>query len=377
MPNSSTFTLLDTIEWAKTMNFGRSFALGNYLQPATMSANMVVQTMLGAPFCWRWNRVVTGFIAVPGIQDYTLTNWNPSTVVGSNWYVIDSNGNSQSATGLLPINTTSSTSVSPGIVTVTVSSITNMADGVFVIVDTGINQETVEITATGAGNFTATFTKSHTEPFSVINSNYTGLTIPIWNQTLGGATDDGNIIWTNQGPIPVDIPLNSAFTFSWMETQSVYDISLSPPKWIEIQSKISLGLDSTEARPKWISAQGDDGLGDITFRLMQTPDQAYPVAITIQQKPPIFTSVNQTWAPIPDEYSHIYNWGFLSLMWMFADDSRFTFASQKFIAHLLSASEGLSETEFAIFLNNWQQITGAPIGKADRLQQGYQGRSAV
>jgi hypothetical protein len=160
-----------------------------------------------------------------------------------------------------------------------------------------------------------------------------------------------------------------------METQSVQDINQSPAKWIEIGSKISLGLDSTQARPKWISAQVDDGLGDITFRLMPVPDVAYPVAITLQQKPPLFTSVNQTWAPIPDEYSHIYNWGFLSMMWMYADDSRFMFASQKFISHLLAASQGLSQTEINVFLNNWNQITGAPIDKGMTLQTGHQARS--
>jgi hypothetical protein len=304
MPKSSNNTLLTTVEWAKAFNFGRMSAVGNYLSPAISSANMIVQTFLGPPFCWRWNRVLTGFIASPGVQDYTLTNWNTTTSVSSKWYVVDSGGYSQKVT-------------TPGV---------------------------------------------------------TGSTTPSWNETLGGTTTDGTVVWTNQGLIPVDLPVSPTFTFNWMETQSVYDLTLTTPKWVEIQSKISLGLDSTQARPKFISAQADDGLGDITFRLMQCPDAAYPVAITIQQKPPVFTSVNQTWAPIPDEYSHIYNWGFLALMWMFADDSRFVFANQKFIAHLLAANQGLNQTEINIFLNNWQEVTGQPIQKATMLQQGSQGR---
>jgi hypothetical protein len=72
MASSSTNTLLRTIEWTKKLNFGRRSAIGNFLEPAMTSANTVMQTMLGAPFAWRWNRVVTGFITTPGQQDYTL-----------------------------------------------------------------------------------------------------------------------------------------------------------------------------------------------------------------------------------------------------------------------------------------------------------------
>ena len=307
MSNSSTLTLNNSLGWSKSFNFGRNAALGNYLQPALTSANIVVQTMLGAPFSWRWNRVVTGFVTTPGVQDYTLTNRFNLTAITLGWYVVDSNGNSQ------------------------------------------------KVTTAGT----------------------TGSSTPSWNATTGGTTTDGSVTWTNKGPIPVDIPLSQTYTFSWMETQSVQDITLTIPKWVEIQSKISLGLDSTQARPKFISAQGDDGLGDITFRLMPVPDVAYPVALTIQQKPPIFTNTNQTWAPIPDEYSHIYNWGFLAMMWMFADDARFTFANQKFIAHLLAASQGLTQTEINIFLNNWQNVTGQPVEKMNMTQQGTQGRGSL
>lgn len=294
------------MEWVKRFNFGRETALGSNLEPAMTSANTVLQTIVGPPFAWRWNRIVTGFIATQGIQDYTITNRQNATAVSLNWYVVDPNGFSQ------------------------------------------------KVTTAGT----------------------TGGSAPSWNSTPMGTTTDGSVTWTNQGLIPVDIPISQTYSFNWMETQSVQDINQPTPKWIEIGSKISLGLDSAQARPKWISAQVDDGQGNITFRLMPVPDVSYPVVITIQQKPLLFTSTTQTWAPIPDEYSHIYNWGFLAMMWMYADDSRFAFANQKFVAHLLAASEGLSETEINIFLNNWQQITGAPVQKSDRLTQGVQARSA-
>jgi hypothetical protein len=299
MPSSTT-TLLNTIEWAKRFNFGREFAFGNSLEPALTSANMVLQTTLGPPFSWRWNRVITGFVTTAGIQDYTLINWAATTAQKINWYVVDSNGNSQ------------------------------------------------QVTTAGT----------------------TGGSPPSWNNTLNATTNDGSVVWTNRGSLAADLPISQTYSLNWIETTSVKDTT----KWYEIESKINLGLDSSQARPKFISAQMDDGLGNITFRLTPVPDTIYPTVITLQQKPPLFTSTNQTWSPIPDEFSHVYSWGFLSMMWMFADDSRFPFANQKFVSHLLSAQEGLTQTEINIFLNNWQYITGQSIEKSNAISQGFQAR---
>lgn len=298
MSASSSISLLQTSEWAKKLNFGRGSAQGDFLEPALTSANTVLQTICGAPFAWRWNRVISGFVTVAGQQDYVLFNYTATTAVKLGWNTIDDQGNAQ-------VCTTAGT--------------------------------------TGSG--------------------------PTWTHTLNGTTTDGSVTWTNKGPIRSNAV--GAYTFAWIETSSVQD---STGSWKEMTSHLSLGLDSTQGRPSFISAQSDDGLGNVTFRLMSCPGAAYPVAITMQQKPPLFTKMSQKWAPIPDEYSHIYNWGFLSMMWLFADDPRFTMANSKFIASLLGTAEGLSETQINIFLNNWQQITGQPMSNAQRQQQGYQAR---
>jgi hypothetical protein len=303
MASSSTNTLLRTMEFCKKLNFGRRSALGNFLEPAITSANTVMQTVLGAPFAWRWNRVVTGFITTAGQQDYTLINWAPGLNVQLGWLTVDVNGNSQ-------------------------------------------------VVTTAAG---------------------TGVVPPTFNPVKGGTTNDNDVVWTNLGPVGVAVSTN--YSFGWIETASVQETTTAGnSKWFEVTSELCLASDSAEDRPRFISAQGDNGSGAITFRLMPVPDTAYPVAITLQQKPPLFTSLSQTWAPIPDEYAHIYNWGFLSLMWLFADDPRFPTANQKFVTQLLSAQEGLSETQRNIFLQGWQQNTGQSVSNADRMSQGYQAR---
>jgi hypothetical protein len=307
MPSSS-YTLNQSAEWAKRFIFQRPVATGNFLEPAITSANIILQTVLGAPFRWRWNRAVIGFVTQTGQQDYTVFNWAANTPVTIGYVLVDSNGFSQ------------------------------------------------QVTTAGT----------------------TGSSLPAFNTTVGGITNDGTAIWTNLGSLSTT-KFSTGYNFGWIENASIRDANPNTCafEWKQISPKIDLALDSAQARPHSIAAEFDDGNGNTTFRLMPAPDKPYPVSITIQQKPPIMTGLSSTWAPIPDEYSRLYNWGFLALMYQYADDSRFQFANQKFIANLLSTSEGLTETEVNIMLNNWQQITGAPITLNDNIQQGRQGRIAI
>ena len=200
----------------------------------------------------------------------------------------------------------------------------------------------------------------------------TGGTVPTWSTNTAGAgtTSDGDLTWTvsDLQTYTVNVP-----DFGWIDNASVQDITLTPPKWFEIQPKLSLALDSSQARPRFIAADVDDNAGNIGFVFTPVPDVAYPINIHIQKKPSLFTSINSTWAPIPDELSYIYNWGFLAMMYMFADDPRFQLANGKFVAHLLAANEGLTETERSIFLQNWGVVTGQ---QNITVQQGNQARGA-
>jgi hypothetical protein len=301
----STIQLFQTADWVKRFLFRRPINLGNGNEPAVTSANMILQTILGPPFKWRWNRVVIGFVTQAGIQDYTVFNWTPNTPVLVGYVLIDQNGFCQ--------------------------------------------------TVTTAGT--------------------TGSSQPTFNATVGQITHDGSVVWTNTGSIATSY-FSRVYNFGWIENASIRESNPNTCafEWKPLSPKIDLALDSAQARPHSISAEFDDANGNTTFRLIPCPDKAYPVSITVQQKPPIMTGMNSKWTPIPDEYSRLYNWGLLALMYLYADDPRFASASQKFIANLLSTSEGLTETEYNIVLNNWQQITGAPIVLTDNIAQGRQGR---
>ncbi len=304
---ASSLSLLNTVAWAKGFIANLDPTLQVYAEPAITSASLVKQTILGPPFIWRSNRVVTGFVAAVGVQDYLLGVWMAATALGLNFLQVDTNGNSQ------------------------------------------------QVTVAGT----------------------TGAAQPTWNATTGGTTTDNTVTWKNLGPIA---GAASSYSFSFIETVSVsYQEGINinvgeTPKWFEISPNLCLGLDSIAGRPKEIAAQKDDNAGAFTFRLMPVPDKEYTVVITAQQRAAPFVTLSDKWTPIQDEYSYIYNWGFLALMFMYNDDPRFSMANQKFIGGLLGAQQGLTETERNIFLNNWEAISGQQAQNTIKMQQGNQAR---
>ncbi len=236
---SSSITLSRSLEFCKRFVYNRQLSIGDYKEPFLTAANIIYQTILSAPFVWRWNRQVIAFNTVAGTQDYTQT-----------------------------------------------------------------------------------------------------------------------------------------CNFGYIENGSIQDTSVTPSSWIEMTPKIDLALNTQQSRPEFISGQLDDGAGNITFRLMPTPDKVYPVSVTVQQKPALLTSLNQTWSPIPDEFSFVYQIGVLAWMYEFADDARSQGKHMKFVSHLLGVSEGLSETEKNIFLNNYFGLSLQQPKMGMELQQGIQGRGS-
>lgn len=182
---------------------------------------------------------------------------------------------------------------------------------------------------------------------------------------------------------PTDYPVASLSSFGWIENATVQDISANarvPNQWKRMDVVEGIEIASETGLPHTIAPEYDSGSGTITFRLMPSPDQAYPVSMDIQKKPVLFPqsagALSQTWGNgvIPDEYSHLYTWGFEALSLLMADDPRFGAVNQKFVSALLSTHQGLNDNQKNMFLATWQAVTGAPIVLAEKLQQGIQAR---
>ena len=58
----TTKTIQNTIDWAKRFSFERNPVIGNSLEPALTSANIVVQTILARPLDWWWNSLELGLL---------------------------------------------------------------------------------------------------------------------------------------------------------------------------------------------------------------------------------------------------------------------------------------------------------------------------
>jgi hypothetical protein len=274
---------------------------------------MVMQTMLGPPFEFWWNTQELSFTTSPTANSAPLTN----------------------------------VSITAGIATITTVN-TFSVGNLLIPSNVGI----------------ATFLNG--QLLIILTATATQITAAVSTTTYASAADTGTLTNGTTQDYTIAAP-----TFSHIEHASVLDVTRTPSNWIELKVQNNLALDSRNARPTFVGPHVEDGNGNVTFRVMPSPNAAYPVSVHVQLAAPLITSINQTWSPMPDFMQYIYSWGFLALIWAFADDVRFPIANSKFTAGLLARAEGLTQEERDIFLANWNNII--PQNQATR-QQGIQAR---
>lgn len=167
--------------------------------------------------------------------------------------------------------------------------------------------------------------------------------------------------------------------FGWIEKTTITQPNIEGGGGgviFELETALDLAQESQTNQPNKVSAQQDDGNGNILFRLSPPPDQDYTVTVTYQKAAPIFSSLNATWAPIPDYLSFLYNQGLLAKTYEYLGDERFGLTMQLFLRQVIAANDGLDETEINIFLSDRlmsQRQTQSELGNS---QNGRQGRGA-
>lgn len=199
------------------------------------------------------------------------------------------------------------------------------------------------------------------------------------------------ILQTILGP-PFRWRFNRAnFTFNTVATTpptTDYRLAVADLGWIEdawasdvdgtsnsLEVKLALPVVTDPGRPTQLSPQFDDGAGNITFRLKNAPAAALTVTGNYQRKAPLLASLASPWTPVPDEFSYIFNLGFLALMMLLVNDSRFPVFEQWFIARLLGAQDGLTAQERAIFLGNWTAAIQTLSRAQGEVNSGVAGRA--
>lgn len=138
--------------------------------------------------------------------------------------------------------------------------------------------------------------------------------------------------------------------FGFMENQWLVD---SLGKVHAITGEISLTPDPQLGRPTLIAPQYDDDLGNITFRVKNTPNGIFTIYGDYQRKPTLMNSYASPWDVVPDDFSHCYDLGFLTFMSLLVNDSRFPVFERWFLSRVLSMQEGLDDQARDIFIGNW------------------------
>lgn len=165
--------------------------------------------------------------------------------------------------------------------------------------------------------------------------------------------------------------------------QAVSDLGFIEKAWLQdgngkiyqLQTAVSLSKESALNRPQSVAMQRDDNQGNITFRLDQAPDQGYTVNIDYQKKATLMTSDASPWGVVSDQFSYIFNWGFLAVMSLLVNDSRFPIFENYFISRLLGAQDGMSDQERNIFIGNWQALSATLTRGAATINAGVAARS--
>jgi hypothetical protein len=309
---AATKSLQDSINWVQPFLNWANLTIGVNNEPAITSANQALQTIVGPPFVWPWNRNFANFITTAGVQDYNAA--------------ISDYGFLEGATLELCGVITSVTVTSNVAVFSAINGFASLPDG-------GVNQ-----TVTTTGCTTSAFNGT----FVITACDATTFTVNLTHT---------NVTESESGALAI--------------AGKAYEVEL---KWG------SLSEERAQDRPAYIATQESDESGtSFTFRLMPVPDYPYQVNLTYQSSPGSFASLAQKWG-IPDQLQYIYNYFFLFFMLDYFDDPRAGRYRQLGVASLLGRQSGLSTTDRNLFLGNWLPIMNEETKSQGMASQGNQSR---
>ncbi len=309
---AATKTVTDSINWIKPFLNWANLTIGVNQEPALTSANLTLQTIVGPPFIWPWNRNNTFFLTTVGQQDYSVALSNFGFLESAS---IELCGTITSVTVLLDVATFQAING--------FSTLPNGGEGQIV-------------TTTGCT------TSALNGSFPIISATPTSFTVAIVTS---------NITESESGALAVAGPST--------------EVEL---KWGALPEDRALD------KPGFISTQMSDESGTTyVFRLMPVPENNYRVNLIYQESPTLLTDVSNTWG-VPNQIQYIYNYFFAFFMFDYFDDPRASKYRQLAVASLLARQSGLSETDRNLFLGNWLPIMQEEISTQGSATQGTQAK---
>ena len=337
---ASTIPLQKTIDLTTRYIYNSPLLYVNSGDLAYSFGDEVRQFLLSPPFVWRWNRAeATPITCIAGQSDYDV-NIPDFGFIERAWIAFPSAAGTPtqiySSMNILSISATG------GVVTAIVNGNplsfgfkTGQIISVQQVTDTTFNSfQNLQISSIGPNSIT-------------------------YSQAGTGALSSGGIVFNISSlGIPAVTPNGQPL----------------PTKELEVSN--SLAQETVLGQPAFISVVADDNNGNVTFRLMMVPDQQYTLYIIYQKTAPTFEAATDTWDPIPDYMSYVYNKGFLAKAYEYKGDERFAFVWQEFMKMIISTSEGLNETQKNIFLEG-KINTAREQGSLQSTQQARQTRGGA
>jgi hypothetical protein len=143
----------------------------------------------------------------------------------------------------------------------------------------------------------------------------------------------------------------------------------------DIKNTEALGSSTTQARPEVISVFSEDVDGNITFRLSGVPNKILTINMIYQMGPGKFTTISDSWAPIPDSFSDIYNHLCLGFYMDSCQDPRGSQYIARGIAGLLGRAQGLTAMDKALFAASYLNFSAQQMIEMMKAQQGQQAQA--
>lgn len=393
--------MASTIQLSRTINVTQNFIRNAPLtfspsnDPAFTIGDWVRQFMLGPPFAWRWNRSVFTFQTVAGTQDYSFqnflpnsqnlsgANWNPTTgvTIASNGsmdpvgntgtvFRIQYNGSGVAGGARVSVTGTAVPVILPIGTPVTSSIYLRTNSGgpyALLLADNFGGQQPITVTGSWQ-RFSLSSTADGQSPVAFLIDEPTNVTLDLlgtFGQIETHPTATAYIATSTTAPVGA-LP-----NFGWLEMASIAD---NTPIVHELEVVLDLSEETVRNQPTRIAARLDDGNGSISFRLTPPPDKVYTVTLTYQNSPVLFSSTSQTWTPIPDYLSYLYNSGFSAKSYEYINDGRFGAMLTTFLRQVIAANGGLTDSQVNIFLTDGVNAINTQQAAMQNGQLGRQGR---
>jgi len=314
-------------------------------EPFLSIANDAVAEIINDEQAWKFNSVEL-FDAVQTFQPLiTSTNKQDYLFAGASAFVLQVSGAQQvqSSGAAIDLIANGGVTVSGGVVTVKTLEPHRFAVG------NVVNLVGLFFTTGTAANYNSTYTDNGNS--ASWSTGYTITTVTAKSFSFAAGTGQNN---ADAGGAPGFGLLNGATSpntpaFGWLTGATMMELNnnSSPANWRQMKAVKELPKWQRVSDPEKVAMVQDLGTGVLKFRFMQIPGGViWAVNLIYQQAAPLFTSMSNTWSPIPDNYGDLIRQAALYRCYRYLNpNSPSTVNEKKKLEQVIAKSQGHDDAE--------------------------------